>query len=229
MGESIRPDSCGCDWIDDQHMCTSIRQCAWVTQEYCDPYMKSKGCAWTQDYNCELQPSGALGSAPKDGSIGYNCCCEAGLWKTVKACQRQPDLLCRKSIFQTIFYDLPENPEFYVARGGLPGIHEKSSFEDVHQHLYVTRRMSTNENINELMCHMPPCEHGCEEPRELELDRELCNHNYVPEKAIPSAYVLRGSKATEVYLKEVDRLSSDRHVQDPYQARCYPRKTPRRL
>eukprot|EP00929_Paragymnodinium_shiwhaense_P042725 TRINITY_DN22067_c4_g3_i1.p1 TRINITY_DN22067_c4_g3~~TRINITY_DN22067_c4_g3_i1.p1 ORF type:complete len:1877 (-),score=416.06 TRINITY_DN22067_c4_g3_i1:175-5805(-) len=47
----------------------------------CDLYMSSTGCFWTGDFSCPDQPSGRKGPAMDDGSKGYGCCCNHGLWR----------------------------------------------------------------------------------------------------------------------------------------------------
>merc|ERR1712032_875487 len=49
----------------------------------CTDYMSSTGCGWTSDWNCPGQPDGKQGPAGDDGSIGYECCCNNGLWQGV--------------------------------------------------------------------------------------------------------------------------------------------------
>eukprot|EP00929_Paragymnodinium_shiwhaense_P082765 TRINITY_DN4377_c0_g1_i4.p1 TRINITY_DN4377_c0_g1~~TRINITY_DN4377_c0_g1_i4.p1 ORF type:complete len:1192 (+),score=308.84 TRINITY_DN4377_c0_g1_i4:89-3664(+) len=49
--------------------------------EFCDAYMKRKGCSWTKKFSCPGQKKGSRGRAGDDGSEGYNCCCHMELWK----------------------------------------------------------------------------------------------------------------------------------------------------
>jgi len=46
----------------------------------CDLYMEGKGCNWTLSHSCPGQRNGSIGMATDDGTIGYHCCCERGMW-----------------------------------------------------------------------------------------------------------------------------------------------------
>jgi len=48
----------------------------------CSAYMEKTGCGWTKKWNCPGQKAGTVGHAGQDGSQGYNCCCELGLYKS---------------------------------------------------------------------------------------------------------------------------------------------------
>jgi len=47
----------------------------------CSNYMHETGCDWTSHWSCPGQDLGAKGEAGSDGSHGYHCCCDKGLWK----------------------------------------------------------------------------------------------------------------------------------------------------
>jgi hypothetical protein len=49
----------------------------------CSDYMIETGCHWTKEYSCPGQvPAGTRGQAEDTGELGYECCCELGLFKT---------------------------------------------------------------------------------------------------------------------------------------------------
>merc|ERR1712066_691863 len=52
------------------------------TKWNCDAYMKQEGCLWTHQYTCPGQNNypNRIGMATNDGSLGYHCCCERGLF-----------------------------------------------------------------------------------------------------------------------------------------------------
>jgi lysophospholipase L1-like esterase len=47
----------------------------------CDEYMGTTGCGWTKQFSCPGEPHGSDGSSSNDGTLGYTCCCAAGMWK----------------------------------------------------------------------------------------------------------------------------------------------------
>lgn len=47
----------------------------------CTPYVTSQGCTWTYEWNCPGQTMGSKGAATNDGTTGYKCCCEQGMWQ----------------------------------------------------------------------------------------------------------------------------------------------------
>mmetsp|Transcript_775 Transcript_775/g.1922 ORF Transcript_775/g.1922 Transcript_775/m.1922 type:complete len:634 (-) Transcript_775:85-1986(-) len=49
--------------------------------DVCSKYLDTVGCDWTKNHNCPGQPPGRIGQALDDGTPGFACCCEFGLWK----------------------------------------------------------------------------------------------------------------------------------------------------
>lgn len=48
----------------------------------CTAYMLKTGCDWTRQWNCPGQPVGSeQETAADDGTDGFTCCCEFGLWR----------------------------------------------------------------------------------------------------------------------------------------------------
>jgi hypothetical protein len=77
------------NWIVHTNWCNghevlgavSGAQCSQSTGN-CSAYMNSTGCRWTNSWSCPGQPLGSQGSAADDGTDGYDCCCNQGLWHT---------------------------------------------------------------------------------------------------------------------------------------------------
>lgn len=48
----------------------------------CSAYMAKTGCSWTKKFSCPGQKKGSKGKAKDDGTEGFNCCCNLGMWKS---------------------------------------------------------------------------------------------------------------------------------------------------
>mmetsp|Transcript_108188 Transcript_108188/g.316384 ORF Transcript_108188/g.316384 Transcript_108188/m.316384 type:complete len:469 (-) Transcript_108188:176-1582(-) len=50
----------------------------------CSAYMAKTGCSWTAKWNCPGQARGSRGTAGNDGSQGFDCCCNLGMWRSTR-------------------------------------------------------------------------------------------------------------------------------------------------
>eukprot|EP00928_Gymnodinium_smaydae_P061238 TRINITY_DN4536_c0_g1_i1.p1 TRINITY_DN4536_c0_g1~~TRINITY_DN4536_c0_g1_i1.p1 ORF type:complete len:580 (+),score=140.94 TRINITY_DN4536_c0_g1_i1:99-1838(+) len=55
---------------------------ATVSVEQCAELLRGQGCAWTRKWHCPDQhATGSRSPAKRDGSVGFACCCDLGLWQ----------------------------------------------------------------------------------------------------------------------------------------------------
>jgi hypothetical protein len=43
--------------------------------DWCETYLATIGCGWTQEWSCPGELVGSSGIAQSDGSLGFTCCC----------------------------------------------------------------------------------------------------------------------------------------------------------
>jgi len=68
----------GCRGANNRFVTVPVEES--VIAEQCGVYVSRHGCAWTSQWGCP-GVVGAKGTAQNDGSFGYECCCNFGLWK----------------------------------------------------------------------------------------------------------------------------------------------------